>query len=90
VRALVVYTVGRVLVLFAIAAPLYAVGLRGFLLAASAVLLSLPVSYLLLARQRHAFAADIERRVGERHARRADLRAKLRGDEAPSGSVTPE
>ena len=89
-RALLVYTVGRVLVLFAVAGLLYAVGLRGFLLAASAVLLSLPVSYLLLARQRHAFAADIERRVGERRARRADLRAKLRGDDAPPGSVAPE
>jgi hypothetical protein len=82
VRAFLVYTAGRVLVLFAAAVLLYVVGLRGFLLAASALLVSLPVSYLLLARQRLAFGADIERRVSERRARRADLRARLRGDDA--------
>jgi hypothetical protein len=82
VRAFLVYTAGRVLVLFAAAVLLYVVGLRGFLLAASALLVSLPVSYLLLARQRLAFGADIERRVSERRGRRADLRARLRGDDA--------
>jgi hypothetical protein len=81
VRAFLVYTAGRVLVLFAAAVLLYVVGLRGFLLAASALLVSLPVSYLLLARQRLAFGADIERRVSERRGRRADLRARLRGDD---------
>lgn len=78
-----VYTAGRLLVLFVVAALLYALGLRGFLLAGFALLVSLPVAYLLLRRQRVAFAEDIERRVAERQARRAELRSRLRGDQQP-------
>jgi uncharacterized membrane protein len=81
VRPFLVYTVWRVLVLFAAAAMLYALGLRGFLLALAALIVSLPVSYLLLRRQREAFGADIERRMEERRSRRAELRGKLRGDD---------
>jgi len=84
-RAFGVYTVGRVLVLFAVAVVLYALGLRGFVLAAVAVLVSLPVSYLLLRRQRVAFGEEIERRMQARRARREGLRGDLRGDDEPAG-----
>jgi hypothetical protein len=89
-RAFLVYTVARTLVLLAVAVVLYGLGLRGFLLAAFALLLSLPLSYVLLARQRVAFGEAIERRVGERRARRADLRTKLRGDDEPSRHEPPD
>jgi hypothetical protein len=81
VRSFLVYTVARVLLLFAMALLLYVIGLRGYLLAVFAVVLSLPLSYLVLAKQRVAFGAEIERRMALRRARSADLRARLRGDE---------
>jgi len=84
-RAFGVYTAGRVLVLFAAAAVLYALGLRGFALAAVAILVSLPVSYLLLRRQRLAFGEEIERRLQARRTRREELRGDLRGDDEPAG-----
>jgi Protein of unknown function (DUF4229) len=81
VRPFLVYTAARLLLLLAVALLLYVIGLRGFVLAAFAVVLSLPLSYLLLARQRVALGADVERRLTQRRARSADLRARLRGDE---------
>ena len=80
-RAFLVYTAGRLLVFAGVAALLYLLGLRGFLLVAVALLLSLPVSYLLLAGPRAALGAEVERRVAARRARREDLRSRLRGDE---------
>ena len=50
-KAFAVYTAGRLLVFVGMAAVLYLVGLRGFLLVAAALLLSLPASYVLLARR---------------------------------------
>jgi hypothetical protein len=85
VRPFLVYTVARMLVLLAVALLLSVIGLHGFVLAAFAVVLSLPLSYLLLARQRIAFGADVERRLAERRARTADLRTRLRSDDAAGG-----
>ena len=82
-RAFAVYTAGRLLVFVAAAAVLLLLGLRGFPLALAALLLSLPLSYLLLAGPRAAFVADVERRVAGRRARREDLRSRLRGDDEP-------
>jgi len=84
VKAFAVYTAGRVLVFAGVAALLFAVGLRGFVLVMAALLVSLPVSYVLLARVRADFAADVERRVSARRTRRQDLRSKLRGDDEPA------
>jgi len=84
VRPFLVYTGARLALFVALGLVLYAAGLRGFPLAALAVLLSLPLSYVLLARQRAAFSASLERRLAERRARRADLRARLRGDDDPA------
>ena len=83
-RPFLVYTAARVVLLFAVALLLYVIGLRGFLLAAFAVVLSLPLSYVLLARQRVAFGAHVERRLADRQARTATLRAQLRGDAQPA------
>jgi Protein of unknown function (DUF4229) len=84
VRVLLVYTAGRLLVFLGAAAILFVVGLRGFVLVLVALVLSLPLSFLLLARPRAALGAEVERRVAQRRARREDLRARLRGDDEPA------
>lgn len=81
VRPFVVYSVGRVLVFAVVAALLFVAGLRSFPLVLLALLVSLPLSYVLLRRQREAFAAEVERRVAERKERQSRLRAALRGEE---------
>jgi len=81
---LLVYTAGRLLVFLGAAAILYVVGLQGFVLVLAALLLSLPLSFLLLARPRAALGAEVERRMAQRRARREDLRTRLRGDDEPS------
>ena len=82
-RAFAVYTAGRVLVFAAVAAVLFVFGLRGFVLVMVALLVSLPVAYVLLARLRANFAEDVERRLTARRVRREDLRSRLRGDQPP-------
>ena len=81
-KAFAVYTSGRVLVFAVLAGLLYLVGLRSYLLVAVAILLSLPVAYVVLARQREAFTTEVERRVESRRTRRTNLRAQLRGDDS--------
>lgn len=83
-KAFAVYSAGRVLVFAGVAALLFVVGLRGFVLALAALLVSLPVSYVVLARARADFAAVVERRLTDRRARREDLRSRLRGDDEPA------
>ena len=83
-KAFAVYTAGRVLVFVGVAALLYAVSLRGFILVMAALLVSLPVSYVVLARIRADFAASVEQRLAERQERKADLRSRLRGDDEPA------
>jgi hypothetical protein len=85
VKSAAIYTAGRVLVFAVLAGLLWLVGLRGFLLVIAALVLSVPVSYFLLARQRDALAADVERKVTNRQSRREDLRSQLRGDDEPAG-----
>lgn len=83
-KSAAIYTAGRILVFAVLAGLLWLVGLRGFLLVFAALLLSIPVSYFFLARQRNALAADVERKVSNRQARREDLRSQLRGDDDPA------
>lgn len=78
-----IYTAGRIVVFAVLAGLLWLVGLRGFLLVFVALLLSIPVSYFFLARQRNALAADVERKVTDRQSRRQNLRSQLRGDDDP-------
>jgi hypothetical protein len=85
VKSAAVYTAARALVFLVLAGLGWLVGLRGFLLVVIALLLSIPISFFLLARQRAAFATDVERKVNDRRVRRADLRSQLRGDDEPPG-----
>ncbi len=75
------YTVLRIGLFLALFGLLWLLGVRGFLGAIIALALSLPLSYVLLAKPRQAFAALIEQRIEARRARQADLDAKLSGDE---------
>jgi hypothetical protein len=59
-----------------LASALFLLGLRGLLLLALAVLLSMPISYLLLGRQLAGVTSWLEQRRTEK----ADIRAKLRDE----------
>ena len=60
---------------------LYLAGLHGLIAALVAVVLSVPLAFVLLARPRARFAATIEQRVEAQRARRAQLDEQLAGDE---------
>lgn len=80
-RLFAVYLLGRLAAFGVVLGLLYLIGLRSFYLVLAALLLSVPLSVFALRRPRHALAADIERRVEGKRARRRDLRAALRGDD---------
>ena len=75
------YTLLRSALFLVLFGLLWVLGVTGFLGAVIALALSLPLSYVLLAKPRQAFAAQIEQRIEARRARQADLDAKLSGDE---------
>jgi len=77
------YTVLRFGLFFVLFGLLWLVGVKGFLGAVIALALSVPLSFVLLARPRQAFAAVLEQRVDARKARQADLDAQLEGEETP-------
>jgi hypothetical protein len=75
------YTLLRFGLFGAIWALLWLVGVGWLIAAAIAVVLSIPLSWVLLARPRQAFAANIEQRVNARVDRRADFDARLAADD---------
>jgi O-antigen ligase len=79
--ALWLYTILRFGLFFALWGVLLLIGLGGFLAAALALVLSVPLSFVLLARPRAALARSVEARVESRRARRSDLDARLQGDD---------
>lgn len=81
-KSVALYTAGRFAIFAVLAAVLWLFGLRGFLLVFVTLLLSIPASYYLLARQRDALAADVERSLAGRRSRKDELRSQLRGDDA--------
>jgi predicted permease len=74
---LLTYTALRVVLMIVVGAFCYLVGLRSWALVVIALLASLPMSYLLLRRQREALSASVDARL----AVRRELRAQLRGDD---------
>jgi O-antigen ligase len=79
--AMWLYTILRFALFFALFGLLWLVGVTGFLAAIIALLLSLPLSYVLLARPRAAFAAVLEQRMNARRERAAELDARLSGED---------
>jgi hypothetical protein len=77
----VTYTAGRIALFVVVGAVLFAVGFRGFLLPLLALAVSMPLSYLVLRKQREAFAVQVEHRLSRRRDEKEKLRAALRGDD---------
>jgi hypothetical protein len=73
------YTILRFGLFFALWGVLVLVGLHGFFAALVGLLLSVPLSYVLLARPRARFAANIEARLSTRRDDRARLDQELSG-----------
>lgn len=80
IKPLVVYTLSRAAIFAVLLAILWALNIGSFPGILFALLLSMPVSYFLLAGQRDRLTAAIAERVERRSSERADLRAKLRGE----------
>ena len=80
------YTVLRFGLFFALWGVLLLTGMGGLFAAALALVLSVPLAWVLLARPRARFAAQIEQRVNARKHDRAHLDAELSGidDEHPN------
>ncbi len=80
-----VYTLLRFGLFGALFAIMWLLGAGGFIGAIIALALSVPLSWVLLARPRRAFAANIEQRVNARVVRKAEFDAQLAGvdDEVP-------
>jgi len=74
------YTLLRFGMFFALWGIVVLLGVHGLFAAFVALVLSVPLSFVLLARPRRAFVQQLEARVDSRRAARADLDAEL--DEA--------
>jgi Protein of unknown function (DUF4229) len=79
--ALWLYTLLRFGLFFALWGLLLLIGLGGFLAPALALVLSIPLSFVLLARPRAALARNVEARIELRRARQADFDARLQRDD---------
>ena len=86
IGALWLYTILRFLVFGILFGLLWLVGAPGFLAAVLALLLSVPLSYVLLAKPRAALAETIEARLRARRTRSDKLSSRLKGDD---GNATP-
>lgn len=75
------YTLLRIALFLVLWGIVVAAGLPGLLGAIVAAVLSMPLSYVLLARPRARLAANIEARINARREDRAALDAALRGDD---------
>jgi uncharacterized protein (DUF58 family) len=79
--ALWLYTVLRFGLFAAIWAILYVIGLEWFIAALIALVLSIPLSLVLLAKPRAMLSQTIEQRLEVQKARRAEFDARLEGDD---------
>lgn len=78
------YTLLRFGMFFALWGLLVLAGLHGLFAAFVALVLSIPLSLVLLARPRARIAAQVEQRVNAHKAARADLDSRLNPDEDES------
>jgi hypothetical protein len=76
------YTAGRLGLFLAVAAVLYVAGFRSFVLVMFALVVSVPVSYVLLKPIRLQWSAEIEQSLERRRESKAKLRSALRGEDA--------
>jgi hypothetical protein len=85
--AMWLYTVLRFGLFFALWGLLWAARVPGLLAATIALVLSIPLSFILLRKQRAKLAANLEARVTARQFQRHDLDAKLAGGEVENGEA---
>jgi O-antigen ligase len=78
-----VYTVLRFGLFLALWGLLVVAGVHGLFAAVLAVILSVPLSFVLLARPRARFAATIEQRINAQRADREHLDDQLSGEDEP-------
>jgi hypothetical protein len=84
------YTVGRFACFLAVAALLRLIGIRNvWVLMLAALLLSAPLSFVLMRRVRLAWASRIDQTFTRRKAQKDKLRAALRGDDEPAAPSEP-
>jgi len=81
----VVYTLGRLAVFLVVAGLLHLIGFRSFALVLIALLVSMPLSFVLLRGPRTAMAQSVQARARRRRAERERLEAALRREEDPGG-----
>jgi hypothetical protein len=81
-RAMWLYTVLRFALFFVVWGLLWLARVPGVLAALIALVLSLPLSYILLRKPREQLARNLEARVNARHSQQDNLDAKLSGDES--------
>lgn len=77
------YTILRFALFFALWGIVVLLGLSGLFAALVALVLSVPLSFVLLARPRAAFVRQLEQRVEARKTARAELDAELDPDADP-------
>ncbi len=75
------YTGLRVVLFAVVFGILWLVGVSGLLAAMIALVLTLPLSYVLLAKPRALLAANIEQRMNAHRSRSEELSARLNGDD---------
>ena len=75
------FTAGRLGLFLICAALLYVLGFRSILLLAGALILSVPLSFVLLRPIRLKWSAEIEQNLERRREAKQKLRSALRGDE---------
>jgi hypothetical protein len=80
------YSAGRLACFLVVAAVLFLLGLRTWFLALGAVLLSAPLSFVVLRPVRLAWAARLEKGAARRRVEKERLRAALRGDDTPAST----
>ena len=85
--ALWVYTLLRIALFGVLFGVLWLFGVRGLLGAIIALLLSVPLSFVLLARPRQALVAGVTGQVEARRARTSELNAQLSG--RPDDQIRP-
>ena len=76
------YTVLRFGLFFALWGLLVLLGVHGYLAPILALVLSVPLSFVLLARPRAMFTRQLEARFDQRRTERADLDARLESGES--------
>jgi hypothetical protein len=79
--AMWLYTLLRFGVFFVLFGLLWLFGLGGFVAALIALVLSIPLSYVLLVGPRQRLAANLEQRINARRSKEADLDQKLSGED---------